>query len=107
MLENISIYLSCTFCLVLSLNHKNHSFFAPCACCFFTTYNTLYNIHITSITLDLRNMHFVDFNPEKHQNCIIIQADAICKNIIVERSQFNEIKALSCMCKIVALVVTF
>ena len=32
MLENISIYLSCTFCLVLSLNHKNRSFFAPCAC---------------------------------------------------------------------------
>ena len=32
MLENISIYISCTFCLVLSLDHKNCSFFAPCAC---------------------------------------------------------------------------
>ena len=55
MLENISIYLSCTFCLVLSLNHKNRSFFAPCACLLMkkTLYRDITILKIANIFLNM------------------------------------------------------
>ena len=50
MLENISIYLSCTFCLVLSLNHKYRSFFAPRACYIYSNdLDYLLPLYLTSL----------------------------------------------------------